>query len=276
MTDAAKSESVTSVPKISAEPASSAIAAAAADASSAAPDRAKDKASIGSIGASRYALLIGGLGFAAGIGLLAGSVGIMGAGHIFASPSTAPAPWASVAGETRALKQNVTRLEAQVAALKSSIEKSGRQATTQRSQITARHEQNAKTQTEMQARLGKIGDAIERLEKRVTAAVAAEATGSVAPKYAATAAATPPKAVEPPPPAKPPVAQGWIISRVMRGRALVVNRHGMYEAAPGTHLPGLGRVEAITRENGRWAVITEKGIITTLWRPRRDPELVED
>jgi hypothetical protein len=61
---------------------------------------------------------------------------------------------------------------------------------------------------------------------------------------------------------------------VFRGRALVSSPRGVFEAAPGLHLPGLGRVEAVTRENGRWVVITEKGIITAMRRPRYEPDFM--
>jgi hypothetical protein len=227
---------------------------------------------------NRAAILAGGLGFAAGAGILAGAVVVMGAGHLFAaSTGTAHAPWASVSNETRALKETVSKLEAQVAGVKAGIEASSRQAIAQRTQIASRYDQSTRTQVEMQARIAKIGDAVERLEKRVTAAAAAEATGSVAPRHAAAAAAAgaqptlgaPPQPLgtlvethaQPAPP-KPPVLGGWAIRDVFRGRALVVSRRGVFEAAPGLHLPDLGRVEAVTRENGRWVVITEKGIIT--------------
>jgi hypothetical protein len=115
----------------------------------------------------------------------------------------------------------------------------------------------------MQTRLARIGDTVERLEKRVTAAAAAEATGTVAPAHAVAAAAATPKM-----PPEPPVAAGWVIRDVFRGRALVASRRGVFEAAPGLFLPELGRVEAVTRRNGRWMVVAEKGIITTAHRPR--------
>jgi hypothetical protein len=293
MTDAAKAESVSSSAQTSNETASAApssdstiTAAPSEPAGTALPaDRAPapeiavgpgDAVAPGavqaaaSLGKGRYALLAGGLGFAAGVGLLAGGIGIMGAGHLFASPTKAPAPWAGIANETRALKQSLSKLEAQVASLKTSIEASNRQASTQRSQVTARYEQSAKTQNETQTQLGKISDAVERLEKRVAAIVASEATGSIAPKHVA---APPPHAIQPPP-EKPAVAQDWSIRSVFRGRALVSSPRGVFEAAPGLHLPGLGRVEAVTRENGRWVVITEKGIITAMRRPRYEPDFM--
>jgi hypothetical protein len=243
---------------------------------------------------SRSAALAGGVGFVAGAGLLVGIMGVMGVGHLFAAskPAGTSVPWSSVANETRALKETVSKLEAQVTGLKTSIETSNRHATTQRAQITNRYDQNARTQTEMQTRIGKIGDAVERLEKRVTAVVAAEATGSVAPRYAAAAAGAqpatgpqpatgaPPQTLGTPPQPlgtlvetqaqptlpKPPIVEGWTIRDVFRGRALVSSRRGVFEAAPGVNLPELGRVEAVTRQSGRWVVVTEKGIITAAAR----------
>jgi hypothetical protein len=288
MTDAAKPDSVSSSAVTPSETASTAPSsesgiAAAPSQPATAPEIAVGPAdavapaaaqAAASVGKSRYALFAGGLGFAAGVGLIAGGIGIMGAGHLFASPTKAPAPWAGIANETRALKQSLSKLEAQVASLKTSIETSNRQASTQRSQITARYEQSAKTQNETQTQLGRISDAVERLEKRVAAIVASEATGAVAPKYAAAAAAPQPAPAEPLPPEKPAVAQDWSIRSVLRGRALVSGPRGVFEAAPGLHLPGLGRVEAVTRENGRWVVITEKGIITAMRRPRYEPDFL--
>ncbi|MPZ57087.1 MAG: hypothetical protein GEU91_11440 [Rhizobiales bacterium] len=223
------------------------------------------------IPAKRSALLGAGIGFATGTGLLIGTIGFMGAGHLFAASTPAPAPWSAV--EAGALKQSVTKLEAQIMGLKASVEASKRLASTQRAQITDRYERGARTQVEMQTRLAKIGDAVERLEKRLAAAVTADTTGTVAPRYAAAAAAgaatagTEPPAAEAKTPPMPAVAAGWVIRDVFRGRALVANRRGVFEAAPGLRLPDLGRVEAVTRQNGRWVVVTERGIITAMRRP---------
>jgi hypothetical protein len=228
------------------------------------------------IPANRPALLAAGLGFAVGAGLLAAALGAIGVGHLVAAPTPAPAPWSAAAEETRILKQTVTRLDAQVAGLKASVDAASRHANTQRTQGTEREQRSARAQAEMQARLVKIGDAVERLEKRVAAAVATDATGSVAPRYAAAAAGAQPPATAAETPAKPPVAVGWVIRNVMRGRALVANRRGVFEAAPGLFLPDLGRVEAVTRQNGRWVVVTENGIITAMRRPRAAPSQQAD
>jgi hypothetical protein len=243
---------------------------------------------IPSLSVSRGALVACGIGVVAGMGILAGTVAFLGVGRLTAAPTPGPAPWTKAADETRVLKQAVGKLEAQVSSLKASIDTSNRHANTQQKQIVNRYEQGVRTQNEMQTRLVKIGDAVERLEKRVAAVVAAEATGSVAPRYAAAAAGAVQQqqqqqqqqqlpqtqapavvaAVEPKAPAEPPVVAGWTIRDVFRGRALVANRRGVFEAAPGLHLPELGRVEAVTRRNGRWVVVTEKGLITMSHRPR--------
>jgi hypothetical protein len=38
----------------------------------------------------------------------------------------------------------------------------------------------------------------------------------------------------------------------------------MVEVAPGDMLPGLGRIEAIRRQDGRWVVITSRGMIVSM------------
>ena len=229
----------------------------------------KARASIGAgIPVSRAALMAAGLGFVAGAGLLTGTIAAMGVGDLFASPTPQAAPWTATVEETRALKQTIRKLDARIAELKAGIAASNRHASSQRSQIDERSRQSAHAQTEMQTRLAKIGDAVERLEKRVTAAVAGETTGSVAPRYAAAAAAMQPPPAEATAPPKPEIAAGWTIRHASHGRALVFSGGRVFEAAPGLHLPGLGRVEAVARRNGRWAVITEGGIIMARWRPQ--------
>jgi hypothetical protein len=93
--------------------------------------------------------------------------------------------------------------------------------------------------------------------------VAAQRTASSSPA----ALPTPPIA-EPKKPAPPPVVEGWVIRDVFRGRALVASRHGVFEAAPGLELPGLGHVESIKQQDGRWVVVTEKGLIVASRDPR--------
>jgi hypothetical protein len=38
-------------------------------------------------------------------------------------------------------------------------------------------------------------------------------------------------------------------------------RQGLFEVLAGDAMPGLGRIEAIKRQDGRWVVVTTKGLI---------------
>ena len=50
---------------------------------------------------------------------------------------------------------------------------------------------------------------------------------------------------------KPQVAEGWRLRDFYDGRAVVESRNGtLFKVGPGSNVPGLGRVEAIKRENG--------------------------
>ena len=62
----------------------------------------------------------------------------------------------------------------------------------------------------------------------------------------------------------PPVLNGWVLREVFNGSAMVENeRMGMFEVVPGANLPGVGRVETIRRQDGRWVVMTPKGMIVS-------------
>jgi len=58
---------------------------------------------------------------------------------------------------------------------------------------------------------------------------------------------------------------GWAVRDVYRGVAMLQSRMGgMVEVEPGDVLPGLGRIESIRRQDGRWVVVTSKGMITSM------------
>ena len=85
-------------------------------------------------------------------------------------------------------------------------------------------------------------------------ATALEATGATG---ATEAARTEPKITD-------RLLEGWIVQDVRRGRALVESREGgMFVVTTGASLPGLGRVEAIKRQDGQWVVVTARGMITS-------------
>ncbi|MGC2812795.1 MAG: hypothetical protein WA303_20815, partial [Bradyrhizobium sp.] len=82
-----------------------------------------------------------------------------------------------------------------------------------------------------------------------------EVTGSVTPAAPALTAA--PKAEV----ARLPTIDDWILRDVSRGGALIEGRRGVYEVYAGDPVPGLGRIDAIRRQDGRWVVVTSRGLI---------------
>ena len=70
------------------------------------------------------------------------------------------------------------------------------------------------------------------------------------------------------PPAEPKIVdrivEDWVVQDVRGGRALVEGRYGgLFEVGAGSILPGLGRVEAVKRQDGQWVVVTARGVITS-------------
>jgi hypothetical protein len=65
-----------------------------------------------------------------------------------------------------------------------------------------------------------------------------------------------------------PVVRDWRIFDVRNGTVAVQGHGDIYEIGLGAPLPGLGPVQQIKRVDGRWVVVTPKGIIVSL-RDRR-------
>jgi cell division protein FtsB len=213
---------------------------------------------------------------AASIALVAVFGGLAGAATIIAMRSDKPAPETTAAIQTNeALRASVTRLEGEIATLRSGIATAQRSTGSQLGKLTERIDRADKAQAEPTAKLAKLTETIERLEKRLpqpqqAAAQTAqpEVTGSVAKQEA-----KPEPKVE----AKPQIAEGWRLLDVYGGRAIVENRNGRaFEIMQGSNLPGLGRVDTIKRENGRVTVVTKNGIITAATEPRRRSRYYDD
>src|SRR5205807_1470137 len=100
------------------------------------------------------------------------------------------------------------------------------------------------------AKISKAIESLERLEKRAEATPAKDVTGSV-PTPATSASAA------------QPVVGGWVVRNVYQGVAFIQGRIGLMEVEPGDVVPGVGRVESIRKQDGRWVVVTSKGIITS-------------
>lgn len=54
---------------------------------------------------------------------------------------------------------------------------------------------------------------------------------------------------------------GWTVTKVEGGRALLRGNGAFYEVVEGSTVPGLGTVRRIAKEAGRWVVTTESGFI---------------
>jgi len=179
---------------------------------------------------------------------------------------------ASASTKDSAVEASVARLDAEIVALKAGLEHNSKMATGALNKTSDRLDKVEKAQAEPAAKLAKLSEAVDKLRaaqaSTTTAAAAApasakEVTGSVQ-QPATTAAAAPASA--PPAAAKPEVArlptvEGWVLRDVANGSALIESRRGMYEVYAGDPIPGLGRVDAIRRQDGRWVVVTTKGLI---------------
>ena len=198
--------------------------------------------------ATRFALLAASVAIAASFGAVAGSLGVAKLGPAFNATPVAVAPAKEhVADEVKALKDSVAQLRAttkslsdNLAALKTTVASSSAQS-------------------------NKIAETLDRLEKgqaeqrkvSTTQAAAPETTGSITQKQAA----VPMVLGDPPTTLKPPIVHGWVLRRVYDGAALIEGRDGIIEVEPGIVAPGLGRIEGIKRQDGRWVVVTSRGLV---------------
>ncbi len=160
--------------------------------------------------------------------------------------------------EVKALQGVIAKLSTEVASLKASIDSNAKTANAQLAKMADRVERAEKAQAEPASRVAKLSEMLERIDKRTASAAAApvapalasapDVTGSIATKQQD----------------RPSVVNGWVLREVFRGGAMVENeRMGMFEVVPGANLPGLGRVETIRRQDGRWVVVTPKGFIVS-------------
>jgi len=184
---------------------------------------------------------------------------------------------AAVTSGSQAVEASVSRIDADILALKADLEHATKTSLSQFNKANDRLDKIEKAQTEPAAKLAKLGEAMDRLHippaAPATAAAATPAatrdiTGSVPPAQAnpaaaSSAASAPPAAATPPKTevARLPTVDGWVLRNVNRGGALIEGRQGLYEVYAGDPVPGLGKVDAIRKQDGRWVVITTKGLV---------------
>ncbi|MBR0778500.1 hypothetical protein JQ625_27015 [Bradyrhizobium diazoefficiens] len=203
---------------------------------------------------------------AASVGAISGALATAGMMH-FAAP--APAQIADTSG----LNADVARIDADLVALKANVEHSSKTGVSQINRTNDRLDKLEKAQAEPMAKLAKLSEAVDKLRAAPPAAPAQaaaiatpakETTGSIAPTQAAAAAAlaaTPAAAAPKAEVGRLPTVEGWRLRDVANGGALIEGRGGLYEVYAGDPIPGVGRVDAIRRQDGRWVVVTSKGLI---------------
>jgi hypothetical protein len=205
-------------------------------------------------GKRRLGALAAVVALAAVAGALGGAVATASLGHFGGTDTTA-----SVADH--ALEASVARLDADIQALKVGADHASRLGMTQFNKTSERLDKVEKAQLEPAAKLAKLSEAVEKLHAAppVAAAAAApqpaaakETTGSISPP----AAAAPKVEV-----ARLPTVEGWSLRDVANGGALIEGRQGIFEVYAGDPVPGLGRIDAIRKQDGHWVVVTSRGLI---------------
>jgi hypothetical protein len=186
---------------------------------------------------SRFTLLAATVVLAAAFGATAGVLGASGLARLVSESAPASQPIA--------LETTITELRSEVAALKAGVDAASRTTSTQYNKLVERFDRAQSAAAKSDAALPKEASK--------------EITGSVTPPSASAA---------PLPPAPVPsagIVPGWAVRDVYRGVAMLQSRlGGMVEVEPGDVLPSLGRIESIRRQDGRWVVMTSRGMITSL------------
>jgi hypothetical protein len=65
------------------------------------------------------------------------------------------------------------------------------------------------------------------------------------------------------PETRPTTIEGWTVREVVGGTVVLEGPDGVWRAARGETVPGIGRVDSIVRWGNRWIVATSKGLIST-------------
>jgi len=214
---------------------------------------------------TRFAMLAACVAIAASIGVVGGAFGLSKLGPVFAAAPqpVAPAPKDMVAEEVKALKDTVAQLRAttktlsdNLAALKTSVTSANNAQNVQIGRLAETIDRVEKTAAEQRkaAAAEKQAAATQAAAKPAIAA-SADVTGSIAAKPQQTAALDSQAIL------RNSIVQGWVLRRVYDGAALIEGRDGIIEVEPGMIAPGLGRVEGIKRQDGRWVVMTSRGLV---------------
>ena len=221
---------------------------------------AEAEAGEGSPGKRRMSAMAAVVALATVAGALGGALATASFGHMESGDSAV--------ANSKALEVSIARIDADLVALKASLEHTSKMATGQFNKASDRLDKVEKAQVEPAAKIAKLSEAVEKL--RATPAPAPVAAAAPAPTRDVTGSVSQPAAVATTAPAgappKPdvgrlPRVEGWVLRDVGNGGALIEGRQGIFEVYAGDPVPGLGRVDAIRKQDGNWVVVTSKGLI---------------
>ncbi len=197
----------------------------------------------------RHALMAASVAVAGAVGVIAG----VAASGTFSTPAPAPQVNTATADDRKAMEQSIAKLAKEVTTLKASLDATNKTA---------------------HAQIAKISERADRIERNVSAELI---TGSISAPQTVPASVPVPTprpapriaAPEIAPPMRQQIVQDWAIREARDGYVYVQGHGGdVFQVVPGAPLPGLGPVESIRRQDGRWVVTTPKGIIVSM-RDRR-------
>jgi hypothetical protein len=220
------------------------------------------------------------------LAVIAGAIG----GALATAGLTHVADAATTTSGSGALESAIARIDADIVALKAGLEQTSKLGMSQFNKTSDRLDKVEKAQGEPATKLAKLGEAVDKLRASQSAAPAATAAAaapaavaaaapapvpSAAPKEVTGTVTTPQGAAALPTPAASPAAppktevarlptvEGWRLRDVGHGGALIEGRYGLYEVYTGDPVPGLGRVDAIRKQDGRWVVVTTRGLVVS-------------
>jgi len=248
----------------------------AANQNAANPKTASPKAEAGSVSPEKRRL--SSLAAVAAIAAAAGAIGGVLATTLFPQ---LPAEAAMTTSDNATLEASVARIDSDLQALKTGTEQGGQAMQGQGldNQTSERLDRLERAEADSSAKIVRLNEATERLRVAVQStpgmppipAVPSprerETTGSATQTSTAASAfgAVRPAAATPKPvdAGKLPIVPGWSLRDVNHGLALIEGRNGFYEVYAGDPIPGLGRVDSIKRQDGRWVVVTTKGLVVS-------------
>jgi hypothetical protein len=211
------------------------------------------------------------IALAAITGIVGGSFATAGIGRLL-GPDTS----ATASTTTQTLQDHIARLDAEIGALKGEGERATKQSASARAKFAERLDRIEKAQAEPAAKLARLSESVEKLRIApptvVAAATPAPAAAPTPTPAPAAVASLPSKditgSINAPVPtqAKPevarlPLVEGWRLLDVAQGGATIESHGEVFEVYAGDPVPGLGRVDAIRKQDGRWTVVTTRGLI---------------